>query len=182
MSTQSLPAGQQDRVATVLGWLIFVSFFILFININNLPRTPIDQREPLRIMHDSLGLLVIILSAVRLYWFRKGPPAAPPEGLPAGSFAFNRAILVALLLTFIFAGLIGYLFAWGETDRVPTILGIGLPQLLPEGDAVRKPMGYLHSALGFYYLMLVCIWLAFGIFQHLRYKCGLRRLLPGSHV
>ena len=38
--TEHLAPGTQDRVATILGWAIFVTFFILFFNIINLPRTP----------------------------------------------------------------------------------------------------------------------------------------------
>jgi hypothetical protein len=30
--------------------------------------------------------------------------------------------------------------------------------------------------------MLFCIWLAFGFYQHLRYRAGLARLWPGSRV
>ena len=182
MVTQLAEAGRQDTVSTILGWLIFLSFFVLFFNIINLPRTPLDLREPLRVTHDTLGLVVMLLALIRLYWFWRGPAPSPPPGLPPGSFAFNRAILLALILTFAAEGIIGYCFAWGETDRSPTIFGWVIPQLLPEDDAVRKPAGYLHSALGFYYLMLLSIWIAFGLYQHVRYKAGLLRLLPGFRV
>ena len=43
--TTPLTSGRQDRIATVLGWAIFISFFVMFFNIINLPRTPLGQRE-----------------------------------------------------------------------------------------------------------------------------------------
>jgi len=111
-----------------------------------------------------------------------GSAPRPPAGLPENSFAFNRALLAAIYLTFAAIGFIGFLFAFGEWDRPVILFGVEIPQLIGEGDAVRKPFGYLHSALGFYYMMLATIWLAYGVFQHLRYRVGLARLLPGIRV
>jgi len=54
--------------------------------------------------------------------------------------------------------------------------------LMARSEPTRMSMGYFHSALGFYYLILISIWLAFGFYQHFRYRVGLIRLLPGSHV
>ncbi len=54
MTAQPAP-GKQDQWTTLLGWMLALSFLALFININILPRTPLDQRVFLRIIHDSLG-------------------------------------------------------------------------------------------------------------------------------
>ncbi len=102
-------------------------------------------------------------------------------GLPAASFAFNRAILFALILVYGVEGFIGFAYSWGIGHHV-TVLGIPVPSLMAKSEPTRMSMGYFHSALGFYYLMLFSIWLAFGCYQHLRYKVGLRRLFPGSRV
>jgi len=174
-------AGRQDRIATWLGWLLFVSFLALFINIVNLPRTPLDQRAPLQMLHDSLGFVVFVLVIGRLVWWFRGPAPSAPDGLPAASFNFNRAILLALLLTFTAEAVIGPFYAWAEGRNVG-FFGTYLPVLMQPSESVRIPTGYLHSALGFYYLMLVTIWLCFGAYQHLRYRVGLRRLWPGAAV
>ncbi len=174
--------GTQDTIATWLGGLLAVSFLLLFWNINQLPRTPLDQREFLRLLHDSLGLLVVVLATLRLIWFVKGPRPAPPPGLPENSFAFSRAILVTLVTTFAVTGLVGWFYAWGEYHREIVLFGINVPALLPDGERMRTSMGYLHSALSFYYLMLFVVWLVVGLYQHFRYRAGLLRLLPGSRV
>jgi cytochrome b561 len=180
--SQLLAPGFQDRRATLLGWALFICFFALFININILPRTPIDQRGLLRIVHDSLGLIVIIIAILRLHWFIKGPRLVPPPGLPDNSFAINRAIMFALILTFVVTGLLGFFYAWGEHDREIILFGIPVPALLPDGEGLRTSMGYTHSALSFYYLMLFTVWFIVGFYQNFRYKVGLRRLLPGAMV
>lgn len=174
-------AGFQDRRSTIMGWVLALAFTALLINIVMLPRTPLDQRYTFRLVHDSLGLIVSVLAAVRLWWFAHDAAPRPPAGLPEGSFAFNRAILVALCLVFAVTGVIGFFYAWGEGREV-VLFGITLPHLVAKSEAVRIPMGYLHSTLGFYYIMLFCIWLAYGIYQHLRYGAGLARLMPGSRV
>ncbi len=180
MSNELAP-GIQDRRSTIMGYVLALLFFVLFINTINLPRTALDQRATLRLIHDSFGVIVLLLAAVRLYWHYRDPAPQPPLGLPENSFAFNRTILVFLYATFTITGLIGFIYAWGE-GRDVMLFGITLPDLVARSESVRVPMGYLHSSLGFYYLMLLSIWFAFGFYQHRRYKVGLRRLLPGARV
>jgi cytochrome b561 len=174
-------AGVQARRDTLMGWALALAFSVLLANILMLPRTALDQRETLRLVHDSLGLVLALLAAIRLWWFVRDPAPLPPAGLPASSFAFNRAILVALCLVFAVTGVIGFFYAWGE-GRDVVLFGLELPALVQKSESVRIPMGYLHSTLGFYYMMLFSIWLAYGLYQHLRYRAGLLRLLPGSRV
>lgn len=174
-------AGIQDQRSTIMGWTLALLFTVLLVNIVMLPRTALDQRDTLRLVHDSLGLVVSVLAAIRLWWFLRDPAPLPPPGLPESSFAFNRTILVFLCLVFAVTGVIGFFYAWGE-GRDVVLFGITLPRMVAKSEAVRIPMGYLHSTLAFYYIMLFCIWLAFGLYQHFRYRVGLRRLLPGSRV
>lgn len=174
-------AGQQGRRDTIMGWLIFISFGVLFFNIIEMPRTALDEREPLMFFHYSLGVIVSILAIVRIWWWLTEPGPEPPAGLPAGSFNFNRAILLALLIVFAVESVIGFAWAWGSGHDVE-LFGIHLPAFIAKNEALRMSMGYFHSALGFYYLMLLSIWIAFGFYQKFRYGAGLKRLFPGTSV
>lgn len=179
--TEQLAPGTQDRVGTLLGWAIFIAFFVLFINIINLPRTPLGQREGFQLWHDSVGLIVGVLCWFRIYWFIKGPKPQPPSGLPEHSFAFTRAILFTLVFVFAIEFLIGFLYAWGE-GRPINMFGFLFPQLVETSESLRISTGYPHSALAFYYLMLFCLWFTVGIWQQRKYKTGWRRLFPGEQV
>ena len=179
--TEQLAPGTQDRTATILGWAIFITFFVLFFNITTLPRTPLGMRLPLQVGHDSLGWVVGILSWIRIYWFFRGPKPQPPAGMPEDSFAFSRAILFALILVFAVEFLIGILYAWGEARNL-YFFGFTLPQLVETSEGLRISTGYPHSALAFYYLMLFSIWIALGVWQNIKYKSGWRRLFPGEKV
>ena len=161
--------------------LLAVVFAVLFWNIITMPRTALDQREFLHAMHYSVGTVVFVLAILKVAtWFRR-PMPTPPAALPPASFAFNRAILMALMLVFVAEGIIGFAYAWGTGHHV-SLFGIPIPSLLPKAEPTRMAMGYFHSALGFYYMMLFSIWIAFGIYQNIRYKVGLKRLWPGSRV
>ncbi len=178
---ENLEPGMQPLRTTVLGWLLAISFCVLFWNIVEMPRTALDQREPLRVFHFSLGLIVSALAVLRLVWWIRGPKLVTPSGLPSGSFAFHRSVLLALLLVFTVETIIGFVYAWGIGDEV-VLFGFHLPAFLPKSESLRMAYGYFHSALGFYYMMLISIWFAFGFYQHWRYKCGLLRLLPGARI
>lgn len=179
--TLDLPAGVQSRRSTILGWILFLTFAVLFWNIVTMPRTALDQRAFLHAMHYSVGTVVFLLACWRVVWWFREPAPVPPEGLPPASFAFNRAILMALLLVFVAEGFIGFAYAWGTGHHV-SLFGLPVPALLPKSEPTRMAMGYFHSALGFYYLMLFSIWIAFGLYQHLRYRVGTKRLWPGARV
>ncbi|MDP7093248.1 MAG: cytochrome b/b6 domain-containing protein [Gammaproteobacteria bacterium] len=180
MNQQAAP-GIQDRTATILGWAIFVAFFIMFFNITNLPRTPLGQRENLQLWHDSLGWIVGALCLIRLYWFAAGPKPQPPEGMPEDSFAFSRTILFVLILVFAAEFLIGIFYAWGEARQVNFFGGI-FPQLVETSEPLRVSSGYSHSALAFFYLEIFGLWSFVTIWQKIRYNADLRRLFPGERV
>ena len=173
--------GIQPRRLVILGWLLAVTFLALFWNIIQMPRTALDQRELLHAFHYSVGLVVSLLALVRLVWWFQGPKLQGPAGLPERSFVFHRTILFALILTFAAESLIGFGYAWGTGHEV-VLFGIKLPAIMPKSEPVRMSMGYFHSALAFYYMILVTIWFALGIFQHVRYRSGIARLFPGRAV
>lgn len=179
--SEQLGPGVQDRVATILGWAIFATFFLLFFNIINLPRTPLGEREGMQLWHDSLGWVVGILCLARLYWFAAGPKPRPPEGMPEDSFSHSRAILFMLVLVFAAEFLIGIFYAWGEGRNVNFFGGV-FPQFVETSEALRIATGYPHSALAFYYLMLFTIWFVLGAWQNRKYGSGWRRLFPGEKV
>ena len=87
----------------------------------------------------------------------------------------------ALLIVFAVESIIGFIYTWGIGHDV-VLFGIHMPALLAKSEPIRMSMGYLHSALGFYYLMLFCIWLAYGFYQKFRFHVGVKRLFPGASV
>jgi cytochrome b561 len=181
MSAVAQP-GHQGRSEAIFGWILAISFLVLTYNIISLPRTALNERDTLRVFHDSFGLIFVLLVGVRLVWMMRKPAPRPPPGLPASSFGFNRALLVAFYVSFVATGFIGLIYGWGEFDREVVFFGLTIASPFGDSDTVRKFFGYFHSALSFYYLALIGVWLLFGLYQHFRYRVGLRRMLPGVAV
>lgn len=173
--------GVQPRRLVIMGWLLAATFLVLFWNIIQMPRTALDQREFLHAFHYSLGIVVSILAVLRLVWWFQGPKLQGPPGLPEGSFAFHRAILFALILTFAAESLIGFGYAWGTGHEV-MLFGLQLPAIVSKSEPARMSMGYFHSALAFYYMILITVWFVLGFYQHFRYRAGIARLFPGRKI
>jgi cytochrome b561 len=180
MADEIVPGVQSRRLA-ILGWFLAGTFIALFWNIIQMPRTALDQREFLHAFHYSLGLVVSIVAIVRLIWWFQGPKPRGPTGLPEGSFAFHRTILFVLILTFAVESLIGFGYAWGTGHEV-VLFGLQLPAIMSKSEPARMSLGYFHSALAFYYMMLITIWFAVGVYQHFRYRVGISRLFPGQKI
>ena len=117
--TESLPPGIQSRRSAILGWVLFITFLVFMWNIIVMPRTPLDQRGPQISIHNTIGTIVFVIAWVRLYWWFTEPSPEPPDGLPAASFAFNRAILFAIILVFGVEGFIGFgaVIIWHNSNR-----------------------------------------------------------------
>jgi cytochrome b561 len=179
---QHLAPGHQDQFSTKLGWAIFISFLMLFVTIVLVPRTSIGERGFLQLLHDSLGLIVGVLSIIRLYWFFKGPNLKPPRGMPSSSFTFSRAVLFTLILVYAIEFVIGIPYAWGEHGRSLVVFGASIPPPLSPTENMRLINGYLHSTLAFYFLMLFSIWITVGLWNSKKYGVGIARLFPGPKV
>lgn len=175
--------GRQDEVATLLGALIFTIFTYLFYDTLLIPTTPldpIDARLIARAFHYTLGLSVWLLVSVRLFGggvvhdphhrWDCHPHLSPSTELfcsPCSSLFCHRYFGRDL-------------FLWRRPASF--LLRLSSAHLAAHQLPLRAFGGYFHSSLGFYYLGLLVLWLVVGIYQHLRYRTGLMRLLPGARV
>lgn len=137
-------------------------------------------REALQHLHISVGLLLLLLVIPRLWLWWREPRPAPPTGVPYPADAFARTLCLLCLCTVLAFGLTGPLFAWSEGHAVALFRLPPLPPLIEPSYAAQVLLGYCHSAIGFWIFYLVALALVVSVYQRVRYRAPLFRLLPAT--
>jgi cytochrome b561 len=182
-----LRSERYDLVSQALHWLTAVAVTIAFIlgpgGFGRLMRQGIDPATRSDIVwHESLGLLVLVLTLARLVWIALRPPA-PRHALPAWMDRASK-VVHATLWVLLFALPLTALLALGSEGHPLTVLG-GLridrmPLIESSGVGKLADWGEVHGWLGD-----VLIWLAgfhalAALCHHFVRKDGvLRSMLPG---
>lgn len=135
-------------------------------------------REALQHLHISNGLSVLLLLIPRLVLKAWLPAPTRPQRVPLAADMLAQRVLWVLLLTLLGFCITGPLFAWSEGHAVSWYGLVQLPALLPAGYRASVTLGYLHSALGFFLIIVFGFSVLVALWQALRYRVGPWRLLP----
>jgi cytochrome b561 len=175
------PERGASPATTALSWAIFAVVATTLYFSTKVATTPrgTQAREDLQHLHMSLGLLALALVLPRLVLWWRAPLPPRPQRLPASAFAFARQTCLLLYVTILAFGLTGPVYAWSEGHEV-VFFGLHVPALLDASyhEAVR--FGYLHSMLGFFVLYLAGLAVLIALYQTVRYRVPIWRMLPGS--
>jgi cytochrome b561 len=135
-------------------------------------------REALQHAHISTGLVALLLVIPRLWLWRVLPRPAVPAGVPVAADNLARKVNLAFYLTVLFFGISGPLFAWSEGHVVSLFGVITLPAIIRSTYQSSVTYGYFHSACGFWVFYLAVFAIGLAIYQRLRYRAPLLRMLP----
>ena len=120
--------------------------------------------------HKSIGILVLLLTVLRI-WLRRrdpAPPYDPPLGL-VERLVGGTTVLVLYLLSI---GLpIGGALATAASGYPVQFFGFELPGLLPENKALGETLFFYHGLGGLALALVVLLHMAAGI-KHWRLKDG----------
>lgn len=128
--------------------------------------------------HKSIGLLVLLLTILRI-WLRRRDPA-PPYDPPLGAIERLVGGTTVLVLYLISIGLpIGGALATAASGYPVQFFGFTLPGLLPENKALGETLFFYHGLGGLALGLVVLLHMAAGI-KHWRLKDGVmtRMSLP----
>jgi cytochrome b561 len=138
------------------------------------------ERAALQQLHLSVGLSVLPLIVARLWLWRRLPRPARPVRVPAAADALARHCNLAFYVTVLAFCLSGPFFAWSEGLSVSWFGAFTLPALVGASYRVQVTLGYLHSVFGFWILYLAVFSSGLSLWQALRYRAPLLRMLPGT--
>jgi len=134
---------------------------------------------PAMIFHVSIGILILILTALRLAW-RLIHPIAPESSLPPWQRLSSEAVhwlLYALVLATTFSG---WLFASFRGWAIPFLYLVPLPMLASDNAAAGRTIDGLHQAMEVALLIAIGVHVAAALVHIFIYRDRvMRRMLPG---
>ena len=155
-----------ERIASSLSWIIFVLFVVVFVNMMELPRIPIEapDKDALRNFHIATGSLLFACSCFRVHFWLQYPFQKRQDKLPTEAYNQLHILQFSLYCAFIGQGLTGIVTAWAD----------GLMQFLPGVATVNHALwvlsGYLHSVFAFFYLAIILFIALTGFYHMIRYR------------
>jgi len=175
-----------SKTAIVLHWLIALCVIglILFGHLMTNPQTP--NRFVLYQLHKSFGILVLLLSLLRLGWRLRHKPPSLPAGMKPWEIQAARFTHIAFYVFMIGMPLLGWALVSASPTNIPTVLFKIMPwphlPILPDLDnkeAVSKILTQLHHLGGKLMAGLIILHMGAALKHHLVNRdVVLMRMLP----
>ena len=190
-TTHDPPVARYNRTAMTLHWLVAA---LIFVNVfYGLAAASADDAHvrPLVDMHKSIGLTVLGLVLLRIFWRLGHKPPPMPASYPRVEKAGAHAAHIALYAIILLLPLSGYLHdsAWTGAASHPLILFgfLHFPRMpiIKSFDPATKDhlhalFGAAHVTIGYVLYGLVALHLA-GVIKHhvFDHESEISRMLPG---
>jgi cytochrome b561 len=157
-------------LAIVLHWLIALLITALIavgIYMVGLPDAGFDDKKIMLILaHKEIGVLVLVLAAIRLVWRQLNPLPALAETVPEWqqiAAAFVHIWLYALMLA---QPMTGWLMSSASGIPVDFLGLFTLTDLVQHDDELFARLRWMHDWLGLAMGALICLHAAVGVWHH----------------
>lgn len=184
MRTQ--PATHYDTFSRALHWLTAIVVTVAFIlgpgGFGRLMHQGVDPATRSDIVwHESLGLLVFALTALRLVWVALRP-AAPQFQMPSWMHLMARLVQLALWTLMLALPVTAFLALGGEGHPLTLLGGVRvdqMPLIAQSSIAKLADWGEVHGFLGDGIMVLAGLHAVAAIYHHVMLKDGvLRSMMP----
>ncbi|MBI5890734.1 MAG: cytochrome b [Nitrosomonadales bacterium] len=158
---------QYTRTAVALHWLIVLLIFAAFplgVYMHELPLSPYKLR--LYSYHKWIGLTVLLLAAIRLYWRATHRPPAMPESMPNWEKFAAHATHYALYLLIFVIPVSGWLMSSAMGFQVVWFGVLPLPNLVDKNKELGELLLEVHKALNFLMFGLVLAHIGAALKHH----------------
>jgi cytochrome b561 len=138
------------------------------------------QAAYLIMLHRSFGVMILLLTGLRLAVRRRTPVPPPPAGMPAVQRLAARASVIISYMLLIVLPLLGFIGSILHGDRMIFFGNIALPALLPADRALAHQIFKIHGWTALVLLALIGLHVAAALYHHFVRKDGvLASMLPG---
>lgn len=175
------------RVAVALHWAIALCIIGLIVFGLLMTKEWMPNRFVIYQVHKSFGILVLVLSIMRLIWrLTHRPPPSPatmPNWQKMASYATHWAFYALMIIT----PLLGWAMVSASTLPVPTVLFwlIPLPDIpwIEESKALADRFKALHEIGAKLFIALILLHVGAALKHHFKDKDGvLARMMPWLKV
>lgn len=178
-----------SAVAILLHWLIAAAIVFLVplgIYMHELPREEAALKFELYQLHKSVGVTVLVLSALRLIWRLLHPAPALPAKMKRWEVALAKLTHLAFYALMLGIPFLGWIMVSTDDFNVPTVLyGViywpHLPGLrdLAAADSINWVAVEAHKLLAFFTVFLLLLHIAAALKHHFLDRDDvLTRMLP----
>lgn len=168
------------KASIILHWLMLLLFIAIYacIELREIYPKGSDPREAMKAWHFMLGLSVLPLVAIRLY-FKVSAPTPTITPLPtAWQMMSAKLAHIALYVLMIGMPLLGWLLLSAAGKPIP-FFGLELPALIEKNKALASSIKELHETIGVVGYYLIALHAAAALFHHHVLKDNtLKRMLP----
>lgn len=172
-----------NTTAKSLHWMIVLLLIVQFVVAWTMPH--IGRNTPVTTLisvHLSMGILILAVAVVRMFWRATHGEPKPEAGIPSWQNASARVVHWLLYLLLLALPILGWINAsWRGMPMV--MLGLTLPQLV----GTRAPgwgwTGDVHSLLAYWGMLTLVALHVLAALYHYFVRCDrvLQRMAPGNY-
>lgn len=132
-------------------------------------------------VHQTVGFVMLLLAAARLYWRLTHKPPAPLANLPRGQRIASTITHGTLYLFLLGMPISGYIGLAARGREIPVFGLFNLPHLVPRSFDLSASAQSLHYYAQFAMYAIVALHILAALYHHFILKDGiLQRMLPGG--
>lgn len=169
---------QYNTLAKILHWsiaLLILANIAIALYMDDLPR---DEKLPVIHLHISLGILILELAIIRIFWIFYKPAPALPESVSARDIKLAKIAQHSLYLLMLLVPVAGYLMVDSKGVDVSFFNFYSLPSVLDKNHEVHEFFEDTHVILAWTMAAIAGLHIAGGI-RHLILKNGVfERMWP----
>jgi cytochrome b561 len=164
------PDGEYSRIAKWFHWTTVPLIVILLLSGLSIRFIADEPKIRFYMLHESIGLIVLLLSAARLTWRLTHPPPPMASHLPAierfGAGLVHHALYIALIVQPILGFFTTNAYGFPQRDDRAFLGFINLPQFMEANVDLAHTLHWAHSIVGWLLIPALTMHVGAVVYHH----------------